>query len=875
MAGPLEVTQSIQNLRNDVPLVKDRPTFVRFHCTSTMNRQPTRAILRLERAGGITTDLSPALANPVAVRVDPERRRVDHAFLFELPDTWRRNAVTLTGILNPVTSWRDRDPVEYDYSNNTTTTSIGFNRVPTVNLIIYRVRYEESGTQYVAAQFHADYMVDWLYAAYPVRRVRVRHRTCWQRGQGFTAGNVILTMHRLYKLDNSAYYNKTGEKLQNIRYYGMVDDRGVYMRGVAAGIPSFKAAGPTGVARFGWDTDGSYGDWYGCHELGHTFSRYHAEYCGASGGRSYPYPKGNISKYLIGDQALCGYDRRIPTIYMPSCFDLMSYCDNLWVSDFTYWGIYLYLWAYFAPGDAGVLPGVAEGDIPKAAAPAAKAGQILLVNGLIRPQEGTSEFRPFLTVADSGLPDERVPGDYEIRLLDRRGGTLARYPFTPSVASVDHHGAPGPAPELLLAQEHVPYVEGTRHVQIRGPAGLVHGVNPGARPPAVRITKPAGGELLDEDPVIVAWEGGDLDGDEVRYCVQYAPVGQAWVTVAADVEDTHVAIDRLNLAAADAALFRILATDGLNTTEAVSEKPFKVPNRPPTVRVVRPLGRTVIATDQTLTLEAKAYDVDEGTLHEGHLTWTSNRDGEIGRGNLIVVTGLSVGLHRVTVTARDRANATVEDDVEVQVVGNITQVPLTPEADLVLSKDRCRLDIGAGATNDIIEVRNVDPNLQISWNAAAGNPTLTLSERSGMTPANVVVSVGSVAGLPPGTHNTAVTFTSGEVPYIRRVSVAVVIPGPEPDVRFIRADANGDGRVDIGDAITTLGYLFLGNQPIACRDALDSNDDGGIQISDAINTLSVLFAGQGTIPVPGMTDCGLDPTPDDLPCESFEACSDP
>ena len=30
---------------------------------------------------------------------------------------------------------------------------------------------------------------------------------------------------------------------------------------------------PTGSGAGGWDTDGSYGDWYGGHELAHSFGR--------------------------------------------------------------------------------------------------------------------------------------------------------------------------------------------------------------------------------------------------------------------------------------------------------------------------------------------------------------------------------------------------------------------------------------------------------------------------------------------------------------------------------------------------------------------------------------------------------------------------
>ena len=89
---------------------------------------------------------------------------------------------------------------------------------------------------------------------------------------------------------------------------------------------------------------------------------------------------------------------------------------------------------------------------------------------------------------------------------------------------------------------------------------------------------------------------------------------------------------------------------------------------------------------------------------------------------------------------------------------------------------------------------------------------------------------------------------------------------------FIRGDSNGDTTVDVSDAVTTLGYLFLGDDSPRCFDAADANDDGAMDISDPIVTLGVLFLGNGVIPVPGMMECGVDPTDDELTCEIFERC---
>lgn len=87
-----------------------------------------------------------------------------------------------------------------------------------------------------------------------------------------------------------------------------------------------------------------------------------------------------------------------------------------------------------------------------------------------------------------------------------------------------------------------------------------------------------------------------------------------------------------------------------------------------------------------------------------------------------------------------------------------------------------------------------------------------------------------------------------------------------PSAPFVRGDANFDMRVDIADAVTILNYVngFIGEPP--CLSALDVNDDSVLDAADAIYELSYLFSFGPVIPAPFPT-IGLDPTPDEIPCE--------
>jgi hypothetical protein len=85
--------------------------------------------------------------------------------------------------------------------------------------------------------------------------------------------------------------------------------------------------------------------------------------------------------------------------------------------------------------------------------------------------------------------------------------------------------------------------------------------------------------------------------------------------------------------------------------------------------------------------------------------------------------------------------------------------------------------------------------------------------------------------------------------------------------QFVRSDTNGDGQVDLADAVSIFNDLFLGQPALAtCRDALDVDDNGSLEITDGIAVLAYLFQG-GPEPNPPYPNPGLDPTDDDLePC---------
>jgi hypothetical protein len=137
------------------------------------------------------------------------------------------------------------------------------------------------------------------------------------------------------------------------------------------------------------------------HELGHTWGRDHSP-CGnpPQQDRQYPYAGGTIGKF--------GFDVREGTLKQPDSPDIMGYCGDPWISDYTYRGILDF-----------------RGTAPTHA-PAGRAQPSLLVWGRI--VNGRAVLEPaFQVVTRPVLPSR--PGPYSIEGTASDGGRVFSLSF--------------------------------------------------------------------------------------------------------------------------------------------------------------------------------------------------------------------------------------------------------------------------------------------------------------------------------------------------------------------------------------------------------------------------------------------------------------
>ena len=138
-----EITQGIQDLNNDMPLVDGRLTLARAYVRSDL---PTvagvHARLRAFR-GGTELSGSPSYANNIiTVRNDGgDRLNLDDSFWFYVPPEWRSGTVTFRVEVN-----YDRAVPEGDFTNNSLETTVTFQPGQELNLVMVPLQLHDHGT---------------------------------------------------------------------------------------------------------------------------------------------------------------------------------------------------------------------------------------------------------------------------------------------------------------------------------------------------------------------------------------------------------------------------------------------------------------------------------------------------------------------------------------------------------------------------------------------------------------------------------------------------------------------------------------------------------------------------------------------------------
>lgn len=691
----VEVTQALQNLANEVPLIAGKRTFVRVHVTSELIEvADVDARLYGFRDGAALwgSPLSPTRGR-VTIKPDGgDRGTLDDAFLFELPSDWHRGEVVLTAVVDP----DDEFPEVEGEANNWLEETVTFETGGDFCVNFVPIHLHPSTYGHGAAGFWD--MVALMKAFYPVG----------ERNVDIIAGLTMYPdFHPLHHYDLPDDLDQvlrdlnqrdfwTVDYCDETHYYGMIH-------------PDSQTSGPGGLGRRPGDVaagimrishNSSWPEPVGgrtlAHELGHNFGRRHVwcTGCEADGGpvdHSYPYEEstphacGSSVPYTcrIGpdsDSEFYGFWHNsggTPEVIEPvGAGDLMSYYYRRWISDWTYEALLAAL-----RDAAGLASYTGELSL---STPWAQAGDYLFAAGIIDPETQTAELDPFYRtsepdpkfVARSQAQELETAGSahaYSLVLEDATGRVLYTHSFT-ETALTDLGTSPG----TVVFSEILPYDDGASRVVLRHGETELASRAVSAHAPTVTLLSPNGGEAVG-DQLTVTWTGADADGDDLRYTIQYsADDGETWQALAQDWAGTSYEIDANDLAVlpgSNSARMRVIASDGIHTAQDQSDMPFSLARKAPRAHILEPRSESEWALGGSIVFRGVALDAEDGTLGEAAITWSSDRSGTLGAGAELWVSDLAAGTHRITMTAVDGDGDTGTDTIIIY-VGTLVKIYL-------------------------------------------------------------------------------------------------------------------------------------------------------------------------------------------------------
>ena len=662
-AVKVEVIQAVQCLDdsrcadNAIPLLTGKPTWLRLYVRAEGGSVPGPVRGRLCRGRVATCDSGMVLSmNRISPDGDEnpsvnDRGNLDASLNFIVPPAWlTEGTLDLTAFVNYAES--EVDEIRLD--NNAVQASVLV--LPARSLTVMFQPVTAGGR--TADIGDMAYYADWLARVYPVSRVIAQSRPPLRRdfdlsdSSGGGCGRTWNVMMDAL----SAAYSWSGRGTAYL--FGLVpngvDTGGVFGCGL---VPGRVAAGiTTGPSRSG--------PTIGAQELGHNFGRQHATDCGHAASPDLRYPRRNG---LLDEW---GFDVVLRQLYPPdSSYDYMGYCgnaNNIWTSAYTY---------------LALLRTLPVADVPPAAphlADALAGGEPMLVGGGEISPEGFTTARGFYRTAmardfTDGLP----PGPYTAQLLDSAEGVLSTRDFGLLQLS---NGDPTDSGSFQIALPDLPEARAIAFLYLGSEIGRV---TASANSPQVSIVEPVGGEDWGTSGAhAIAWQARDADGDPLRFNVQYsADGGNTWASTDVDLTDvSSISIDSADLPGGNL-LFRVLATDGLNTAVSTTSKPVTVGDKPPLMHLTSPADGDWLPAGEAAVFRGYAADMEDPVLADEAYRWTSDRDGELGSGPTLWGLPLSAGTHRITLTVTDRAGHAVAESVAITVGGSSAEAaPARPPA---------------------------------------------------------------------------------------------------------------------------------------------------------------------------------------------------
>jgi len=400
----LYLVQSVQTYARGVPLVTDRDALVRVFVTANqVNAANPDVRVSFYSNGSLTSTLTipaPGLTTPLSAN----EGSLNSSWNIVVDKTLIQPNLSILVEVDPDNAFVEGNEADNLFPATGTPLAMDVRTTDPFGVRFIPVITKADNRQGNVTQANRDDFLEATMRMHPLASydadVRAPYTTSTnaplQNNNGNTAWNTIVSeILTLQSVEGSSRY-----------YYGVVNPS--YNSGVA-GVGYIGAA-----AAIGWDKLPS-GSSVAAHEWGHNWGRQHAP-CGAAAN-----PDGNYP-YTGGVIGVIGYDLANDVLKPADSHDLMGYCADEWISDYTYNGV-----MNFRSTESSFASGMGEAIQPA-----------LLVWGRI--ENGRAVLEPaFRITARPNLP--RRPGPYRLEARAADGARIFGLDFAPLEVADDPKGA--------------------------------------------------------------------------------------------------------------------------------------------------------------------------------------------------------------------------------------------------------------------------------------------------------------------------------------------------------------------------------------------------------------------------------------------------
>ncbi len=649
----LMITQVVQDDAGSVPLVWGKDTWVRVFLgvgTAASDMGPVTGRLYFVNASGsqIQTYVNGIMRGFVSLaadnggitaRANPSVTNFDDTLNFRIPATYRWTETPYVRVdVTNIGPLPDIDP----YNNSFGPRLLDFRSATTLNVMFVPVVPMFALTPLCTAPDDSDFQraAEWVRRSYPVSDVRA-----WKLGTHLfnadptdqkigVAWEGAGLWHDLWWLNLF-----TDDPVNDMKYFGLVCKE----QNPCSSLPLPLSCDITGMGMgdqaWGVFLSNDLGGVLMPHEIGHTWLgiSHVKDVCGSMSPYfdSYPNTTGDIDGY--------GIDAASRTVPAPATHkDIMTYCDPewpLWTSAWTY--------KHLLEEIAGVPAGAA-------APPELPVGisqneqEYLVATGTLTVTDTLAERRYERLMMPTGTDDGPGAGAYSLELRTGGGALLFERRFDVSLT--------GQGDNAAVFNQVMPIPSGTGRIVLLHGTGVLDTLVVSPAAPVVAVTYPNGGESL-SGSVTITWTGSDADGDPLKYDVLYSrDDGLSWSALAVGLSSTSFPWNTGASPGSAAARIRVVATDGVNTSQDDSNGAFSVALKTPQAHIAAPAGGSAFFSGRQVLFEGEGYDPEDGVLGDAALSWESDRDGDLGTGRALSVEDLSSGTHVITLDAVDSAS---------------------------------------------------------------------------------------------------------------------------------------------------------------------------------------------------------------------------